>query len=327
MRFANPEYLLLLLTLPLLAVYYWRWEARRRGALAYSSIRLVAPVRRSAALRWRALLPVLRLAALALLVIGLARPQFGWSERYINTQGLDIVLALDVSESMRADDFRPNRLEAAKAVIKDFIAGREADRISVVIFGSAPMTLCPPTLDYGAVTQFVDSVDFGIIDGNSTAIGMGLASSLKNLRQSDAPGKVVILLTDGENNAGTITPATAADMAKALGVRVYAVGVGSDSPWLVVRTPLGLRRVPNQAPLDAETLKKIAETTGGRFYLADDENKLREIYDQIGQLEKSRAEIVEYHNYEERMQLAVVPAIVLLLLELVLAGTRFVKLP
>lgn len=327
MRFANPEYLLLVLTLPLLAWFFARWEARRRSAIAFSSARLAQTEGRSGALRWRAVLPVLRIAALALLIVGLARPQFGWAERFINTEGLDIVLALDVSLSMENDDFQPNRLEAAKAVIKEFIAGREADRISVVIFGSSPMTLCPPTLDYDAIKQFVDSVDFGIIDGRSTAIGMGLASSLKNLRESESPGKVVILLTDGESNAGTISPQTAAEMARALGVRVYTVGVGSPEPYIVVRTPLGLRRAMNRSPVDADTLKQIAEATGGQFFLADNEDKLRAIYAEIDQMEKTEAEIVEFNNYEERMQWAVAPALLLLLLELLLANTRFLKLP
>lgn len=327
MRFANPEYLLLLLTLPALAWFFMRWEKRRRSAIAFSSAPLAAMAGRSAALRWRALLPVLRITALALLIAGMARPQFGWSERFINTEGLDIVLALDVSESMRNEDFPPNRLEVAKAVLKEFVAGRETDRISVVIFGTSPMTLCPPTLDYSAIAQFVDSVDFRIIDGQSTAIGMGLASSLKNLSDSESPGKVVILLTDGESNAGTISPSTAAEMAKALKVRVYTVGVGSADPYIQVRTPLGIRRAPNRAPVDAETLKQIADATGGQFFLANNAEKLRDIYAEIDQMEKTDAEIVEFNNYEERMQFAVLPALALLLLELLLANTRFLKLP
>jgi Ca-activated chloride channel family protein len=263
--------------------------------------------------------------ALALLVVALARPQFGRVERQSFAEGIDIMLLLDVSGSMRSQDFSPNRLEAAKEVLKEFVAGRRGDRIGLVVFGATAATLVPLTLDYVVVQKFIDRVQFGIVDERATAIGMGIATALKKLEASKAKSKVVVLLTDGENNAGQIDPLAAADAAKALKVRIYTIGVGTD----INEAQLGIMGAMfgPEAGLDEKTLKAIAEKTGGLYFHATSNEKLREIYHEIDKLEKTRVQSRQFDRFDELAPIFILAALILLALELLVGATRGVKVP
>jgi len=328
-RFASPEYLLLLLVIPILGFFIFRRKMKKESAFRFSDIKNLKKVNTTLRTQLRSIFPLLRLFILTLLVIAMARPQSGWTERNVKTEGIDIMLTLDVSYSMKAMDFDPNRLEAAKKVIGEFVDGREADRIGCTLFASSAFTLCPLTLDYGVIKGFLDNVDFGIVDGNSTAIGLGLATCVNKLKDSSAKSKVVILLTDGENNVWDIAPLTAAEAAKALGIRVYTIGVGTIGRAFVPvdRGVFGIVKMPMEVRIDEKTLREIADLTGGKYYRATDNQKLKAIYKEIDNLEKTKIEYVEHQNYNELMSLAAWPALLLLFAEIVLAGTYFLKLP
>lgn len=329
MRFANPQFLYLLAIIPLLIFYYKRKSMSRGSALKFSNIKNIKIANKSKIIKYRAILPILRLLGLTLLILAFARPQFGWIDKNIQTEGIDILLALDVSYSMQAQDFDPNRLEKSKQVVSEFITGREYDRIGVVAFAATSFTLCPLTPDYGVVDEFIKSIDFGIVDGNSTAIGMGLTTAIDRLKNSKAKSKIIILLTDGENNAGKIAPATAADVAKALKIKVYTIGVGKDG---VVDMPYdhpmyGRIMTKVETHIDEASLKEIADKTGGKYFRATDGDKLSNIYKEIDKMEKTKIEVKEHINYAEMMQWFAFPALLLLLLEILLVNTRFLKLP
>lgn len=320
-RLGFPIALALLLLLPFL-LWFLRFRERRNQTVINLPVTdMVAGIARGNPRRWRFLLDGLRVLALALLIVGIARPQHGRVERETFSEGIDIALVLDVSLSMRAGDFHPNRLEAAKDVIKQFVMDRKGDRLSLVIFGSDAATLVPLTLDSGVVYSFVDRIRFNLVSGETTAIGMGLATALDRLRDSTAKSRVVILLTDGENNAGKIDPLKAAEAAKALGVKVYTIGVGTNMQG---QQFFGFSP---DAGLDENTLTQMAELTGGAYFRADNEEKLGDIYDKIDQLEKSKIEATQYDNFNELVNWLVLPALFLLLLELGLRSTRFVLLP
>ena len=327
-RFASPWYLLLLI-LPVLVLVLSRKKKAARASFRFSDIKNLKKIKPSLRIRLRGSLSLIRFIVLCLLIIAMARPQSGWTERNVKTEGIDIMLALDVSYSMKAMDFDPNRLEAAKKVISEFVGGREADRVGCILFASSAFTLCPLTLDYGVIKGFIGNADFGIIDSNSTAIGLGLASCVNKLKDSKAKSKVVILLTDGENKVWDIAPLTAAEAAKALGVRVYTIGVGTHGRALMPMNQgvFGIVKVPMEVKIDEKTLKEIARLSGGKYYRATNNQKLEEIYKEIDQLEKTKIEFLEHQNYDELMAMAVWPALILLLLELVLAGTYFLKIP
>ncbi len=320
-RLAYPLALLLLILLPFLLWWLRYRERRKQVTISLPVAHLAAAAVKGNPGRWRLLLDVLRVAALALLIVAMARPQYGKIERETFSEGIDIALVLDVSLSMRAGDFHPNRLEAAKDVLKQFVLDRRGDRQSLVIFGSEAATLVPLTLDSGVVYAFVDRIRFNLVNGETTAIGMGLATALDRLRESKAKSRIAILLTDGENNAGKIDPLKAAEAARALGIKVYTIGVGSNSSQI---GPFGMRL---DAGLDETTLKQIAELTGGVYFRATDEEKLSEIYEQIDKLEKSKIEATQFDNFNDLVHWFAVPALLLLLLEAALRSTRFVLVP
>lgn len=320
-RFGLPWALLLLLLLP----FFWWWlrkrERGRQVAIALPVTYLAASLPAGNPARWRFWLDGLRVLALGLMIVAMARPQYGRIERATFSEGIDIAMVLDVSLSMRAGDFHPNRLEAAKDVMKQFVLERRGDRLCLVIFGGEAATLVPLTLDSDVVYSFVERVRFNLVSGDTTAIGMGLATALDRLRGSDAKSKVAILLTDGENNAGRIDPLKSAEAARALGVRVYTIGVGSNTPQI---GPFGMRV---DAGLDEATLTQMAEMTGGRYFRAVDEQKLDEIYQQIDKLEKSEIESTQFDSFNELVHWLVLPALALLLFEVGLRSTRFVLVP
>lgn len=263
------------------------------------------------------------------MIFALARPQSSHSRQQIASEGIDILLILDISGSMRAEDFKPdNRLHAAKAVIHDFLDDRKNDRIGLVVFAGESFTQCPLTLDYRVLGNLLLNVEIGMLE-DGTAIGDALANATNRLRHSTAKSKIAILLTDGENNAGAIDPLTAAQAAKALDIKVYTIGMGKEGgAFIPYHDPIfGLQYSPNRTYVDEETLKQIAEITDGRYFRATDNQKLAEIYQEINQLETTKIEVTEYTRYKELAAYPLIFATFLLMLEIVLLNTRLRKIP
>ena len=329
-RFADPAYLILLLIVPGMVWWYWRGRSRASAKIIYSDIRLLKNVKPSLKQRLRPALFVLRLLAVTLIILALARPQSSHKEEEITTEGIDIVLTMDVSTSMLAEDFRPkNRIEAAKMVAKEFIEGRKNDRIGLVVFAGESFTQCPLTLDYGVLYHILDNMKVADREWDGTAIGMGLATAINRLKDSKAKSKVIILLTDGRNNRGQIDPITAARMAKAMGIRVYTIGTGTHGTAMYpVDDPIwGRRYVPMRVDIDEDLLKQVASITGGKYFRATDTEKLRQIYKEIGEMEKTKIEVKEYTRYEEFFVYFLSFGVLLLVIELVLGNTYFKTIP
>ncbi len=332
LRFADPAFLALLAVLPWLALRRRRsGSGGRPAALRYADTRLVAGGGRSWRARLRPLLGGARWLALALTVVALARPQASEARQTVEGEGVDIALALDISGSMASLDFEPqNRLEASKQVIRDFIAARPHDRIGLVIFAQAAFNQSPATADHAVLRRQLDQVklapDLGLEDG--TAIGLGVANAANLLKESRAKSKVIILLTDGVNNAGEVDPLTAAEAAKALGIRVYTIGAGRPGQVPVpVPGIFGQRMAYQESVIDEATLEKIAEATGGAFFRAHDTAGLAQVYADISRLEPSRYEIRVFERHRELAGWLLGPAIALVALELVLRHTWLRRLP
>jgi len=330
-HFLQPEWLWLLALLPL--VLLWRGRKGRVAAVEYSNIgvaQTVARSTRSRAGRWVWLLPVL---ASAFLVIGMARPQLAHGRTQVTASGIDIMLGLDVSGSMQALDFklggqRANRIDVVKSVVSQFIDERPDDRIGIVSFAGAPYLISPLTLDHDWLQQNLDRVSVGGAD-DGTAIGSAIAATVNRLRASPAKSKIVILLTDGMNNSGKLSPMAAAEAAKALGVKIYtiAVGVRGEAP-IPVKDELGdTHLVMAKVDVDEKTLQAVSALTGGTFYRATDTNSLKNIYDQINRLEKTTQVAQHFEHYQELYSWALFPAIALLGLGFGLENTRFRRLP
>jgi Ca-activated chloride channel family protein len=320
-----------LLALVLPAALVWLRYRRRavEPSLSFSRLGALRLVKRSPRVRLVTLLWGLRVLAIALGVVAMARPQWGQRFEEVLTEGIDIMMVLDVSGSMRAEDFRPkNRLEVAKEVFRRFIERRPHDRIGMTVFAGGALTRCPLTLDHGVLDRLVDEVDFDSIDEDGTAVGMALATALNRMRRSQAATRVVVLLTDGINNRGPVDPLTAAELARALGVRVYAVGVGTAGPVpFPERSEFGLQYVMREVPLDELSLAAIADHTGGFYFRATDAASLSEAFKRIDALEKSEIEVREFHLNEERFQPLAVAAMLLVGLELLLRAGVLRRLP
>lgn len=326
-RFANPEFLWLLALLPVLAIAYWRRRRRMVAEVQFSSLQPFLKAPRSLRERLRYVPPAVRLFALGALIIALAGPQSVSSRENITTEGIDIVLVLDISGSMLAEDFSPNRLDAAKQVATEFIEGRTNDRIGLVIFSGESFTQCPLTTDYRVLKNLLREVKNGmIVDG--TAIGLALANGVNRLKESKAKSKVMILLTDGVNNKGEIDPLTAGKIAVTYNVRVYTVGVGAhgQAPY-PFKTPFGIRRGMVPVDLDEKTLTAIAEMTGGKYYRATDNRKLKAIYKEIDQLERTKIEVTAYKRYTDLFPNWLYAGLFLLVVEVGMASTILRKIP
>lgn len=330
MRLHDAWLLALVLVVPLL----FRWRARQQlPTLRYpllGALRAVGTGRRA---RWRWVLPFLRAAALVLIVVALARPQVGTGASKVQGEGIDIMLAVDVSGSMLAEDFmidgrRVNRLDAVRSVVAKFLERRAGDRVGLVLFAARPYTQCPLTLDHGWVRQNLERASIGMIE-DGTAIGSALATAVARLEPSDAKSKIVILLTDGENNAGKVTPLTAAEAAKTLGYRVYTIGAGTRGTAPFPAVDFFGNRVYREVAVDIDerTLTQVAETTGGRYFRATDTSALEQIYAEIEALEKSAHEGLQYRDYVELYPWLALPALLLLLAEAALAETWLRVLP
>lgn len=327
MRFVHPEFFILLLLVPLLGIWEW-YRARKQRGLHFSDTRLTEHLPMTLWARMRPLPRLLRLGTLALGIVALTQPQDLNTTREQFAEGVDIVLVLDTSTSMKAQDFRPNRFEAARRVASEFIDNRLSDRIGLIVFAAQAFTQTPLTLDYDFLQEMLTQVEVGAID-DGTAIGTALVTAVNRLKDSEAKSKVVILLTDGQNNRGEIDPGTAADVAGSMGVRVYTIGVGArgTAPY-ATNDPFSGRRI-TQVPvqIDEETLRNVAAKTGGQYFRATNTEALRTIYDEIGQLEKTKIEERIYTNYAELYPLFLWPAFMLLLLEILLSSTRLRTMP
>jgi Ca-activated chloride channel homolog len=325
-RFAYPHLLVLLALVPIVGWYALR---RRERSVAYSSLDLLLGAGLEASAWKRHGKLTLRLLVLALVIFGLARPQTGRSKHTEYAEGIDIMLVLDTSGSMQAQDFEPkNRLYVAKEVVKEFIGKRRQDRIGLVVFAADAITQCPLTLDYALLAKLVDAVDFGMLD-DGTAIGVALATACNRLRDSEAKSRIVILLTDGQNNSGMVDPITAARVATTLGIKVYTIGVGTRgrAPMPIDDPVFGRRLVSVDVDIDETTLRKIAELTAGRYFRATDREELIEIYDTIDKLERSKVESETYVEYTDHFPWFIIPALGLLILELGLEQTLLREVP
>ena len=328
MNFASPYYLWLFALVPLLVGYYI-WRQRQGGAsIRISTVDSVLEAPKTLRYWLRHVPFALRIGALALLIVALARPQGIEENAHTNTEGIDIVLAIDVSGSMLARDFKPDRITAAKEVASDFIADRTGDRLGLVVFAGEAFTQSPLTPDQGTLQTLLGRVRSGLIE-DGTAIGNGLATAINRLRESDAKSKVVILLTDGVNNRGEIAPLTAAEIARAQGIRVYTIGVGTQgtAPYPAVDMFGNRTFVQQKVEIDEKTLRTMAEQTGGRYFRATDKAKLRAIYDEINQLEKSKIEVFSHITRHEYYLAWVLAALGLLGLEFLLRHLVLNRIP
>jgi Ca-activated chloride channel family protein len=310
MMFKNPHFLWGLFILPFL--FYFLYRGERKGTI-HTSFFSFFPQKTTLRTRALFLSKFLLVLALGFFLVAFARPQKGYIEDKLITEGINIVLALDISSSMRAEDFTPNRLGAAKNVAKEFISGRKTDRIGLVVFSRKAITQSPLTVDYGILHNFIDGIEIGMIQ-DGTAIGNAIAESVKRLESGTERSKVLILLTDGINNAGEIDPITAAQAAAALNVKVYTIGVGSTStaPYPVDDPTFGKRYVSIPVQIDEGVLMEIARITGGRYFRATDTGKLEQIYREIDGLEKSKIEIKQYKQVKERYFLPLFTGLMLL---------------
>lgn len=330
MVFSSPNMLWLLLLLVLAVAYYILYIYRRGTAsIKISTTQTLRGAPRTFRYYLRHLPALLRVGAIALLIVALARPQSSEEGSEITSEGIDIIMAMDISSSMLARDFEPDRITAAKQVASSFVADRYGDRIGIVVFAGESYTQSPLTTDQATIQTLLGRVRSGVID-DGTAIGDGLATAINRLRESEAKSKVVILLTDGVNNRGSIAPLLAAEIAKEQGIKVYTIGVGKNGNAPYPRVDMYgnvVDYVQVKVEIDEQTLREISRTTGGEYFRATDENSLQSIYDQINQLERSKVEIYEYTTYNEEYLIWVVAAFVLLMAEFVTRTLIIRRLP
>ncbi|MDR2469474.1 MAG: VWA domain-containing protein [Tannerella sp.] len=327
MIFADPGYLYLLLGLvPLLGWYVWKMR-RHQASIRVSSSHMFPVGKGTLKVYLRHVPYMLRLITVGALIIVLARPQSTNNWQNSTTEGIDIIMSLDISGSMLAEDLKPNRLEAAKNVAAAFINGRPTDNIGLVVFASESFTQCPLTTDHAVLLNLFKDIQCGMIE-DGTAIGLGLANAVSRIKDSQAKSKVIILLTDGSNNRGEIAPVTAAEIAQTFGIRVYAIGVGTkgEAPY-PFRTAFGVQYHNVPVDIDEPTLKQIAATTGGQYFRATDNASLKAIYAEIDRMEKTKISVQEFSKKQEEYRNIALLAFALLLLEILLRYTLFKKIP
>jgi Ca-activated chloride channel homolog len=325
-KFAEPLFLYLLVLIPAMVAFYIIKQQRVSASLRMPGLQAFTGSGITFRHYLRHILFALRTVAVALLIIALARPQKSDKFQDVSTEGIDIVLTQDISGSMLARDFKPDRLEAAKNIATEFISGRPYDRIGLVVFSGESFTQCPLTTDHAVLINLLREIQSGMIE-DGTAIGMGLATAVNRIKDSQAKSKVIILLTDGVNNKGEVAPATAAGIAKTFGIRVYTIGVGSQgvAPY-PVQTPYGLQYQDMPVEIDEGILKEIAQTTGGKYFRATDNDKLLQVYNEIDKLEKSKIDVRQFTRKEEKYLLPALAAFCLLLFEIIARITVFKNL-
>jgi len=328
LTFQHPWLLLGLLLLPLIAWIEWRNHKKRHTGMQFSDIRLIKNQGASIWTKLTSVPKILRYLALALCIIALARPQDKNTVQEQFAEGVDILLVLDTSTSMKAQDFKPNRFIAAKDVAREFIESRVSDRVGLIVFAAQAFTQVPLTLDYQFLQRLMEEVNVGIIE-DGTAIGSAIATAVNRLKDSAAKSKVVILLTDGQNNRGEIDPSTAADVAASMNVRVYTIGVGAKGTAPYTRNDPFLGRRTQQIPveIDEDMLRSVASKTGGQYFRATNKIALRSVYEEIGELEKTKVEERVYTDYAELYHLLLFPALAFILLEVMLMSTKLRRFP
>jgi Ca-activated chloride channel homolog len=326
--FAHPGLLYLLFIVIPLVVYYILKQRNFRANIRISTIEPLISKTRSYKEILRHVLFAFRIIVIMLIIIALARPQKVNTQKNINTMGIDIMLALDISGTMLARDFKPDRMGAAKNLAIEFINGRPDDRIGVVVFSGESFTQCPLTTDHAALVNLISQIQSGMVE-DGTAIGVGLATAVKRLKDSDAASKVIILLTDGQNNMGSIDPEFAAELAKKFNIRVYTIGIGTNgmAPMPAMDFNGNLVFVKMPVDIDETTLKDIAGKTGGQYFRATGNTKLRQVYTEIDKLEKSKISVKQYYRRDEAFMSFVWIAIVLILLDLILSHTLLRSIP
>ncbi len=321
MTFKNPEYLYLLLLLIPMVVWYWYKLKQSAASLQFSSIKVLKSSPKTLRLRLIHLPFILRILMFIFLIIAIARPQSSNHWRKTNREGIDIMMALDISGTMKIEDLTPNRLEAAKSVAIEFIQARPNDNIGLVVFSGESFTQCPLTTDHTILINLFRRIKYGLLE-DGTAIGLGLANAINRIKESKTKSKVIILLTDGSNNQGSISPITAAEIAQTLGIRVYAIGVGSHGMVKIpIQTPFGVRYQKVKSEFDEKTLEKIAKITGGQYFRATNTAQLRVVYQEIDRMEKSKISVKEYSKKNELYFIFALIAFILLLLEIILKNS------
>ena len=325
--FAYPWVLYFLAIIPLMIAWYLFRGMKVQSSVKYSSLNIFKDVPSTIREKLRHIPFAVRLIAIGLLIVALARPQSFTSGENVTSEGIDIAMVLDISGSMLAEDFKPNRLEAAKNVIDNFVEGRTTDRIGLVVFSREAFTQCPLTIDYNVLRNLLLDIRSGMIQ-DGTAIGNAIANGVNRLKESDAKSKIIILLTDGVNNAGEVDPISAAEIAKAFGIRIYTIGVGTrgEAPY-PVQTPFGTLYQMVPVEIDEAMLTKIANITGGEYFRATNNRALEEIYNKIDKLEKTKIEITSYKNASEKYYGWLWGGLILLIVELGLSRTILRKLP
>jgi Ca-activated chloride channel family protein len=326
-KFAQPYFFWLFLLIPAMIAFYFFYLRRNQTHLRFPTFTGFEGIKPTLKQRSRILPFILKLLAFSAAIVALARPQSSMSGQNIKTEGIDIIMALDISSSMLAEDLKPNRIEAAKRVAEEFIDSRPNDRIGLVVFGGESFTQCPLTTDHSVLKNLFTGIQSGML-ADGTAIGEGLGTAVNRIRNSKAKSKVIILLTDGVNNIGAIAPEMAGELAKTFGIRVYTIGVGTRgvAPY-PVPTPFGIQYQNLEVQIDEAVLQKIASETDGKYFRATNTGKLKEIYSSIDKLEKTRIDVTEFHNYTEEFYPWAIAALALLLIDIVLRYTIFKTIP
>lgn len=330
MRFYYPYFLLLVPILIVIIYYIRKHGLKKEAVILFSDIKIFGGAGNSQKPAGKKILDNLKFIAIFLTIIALARPQGGEKSAELTKKGIDIILCIDTSTSMRAEDFKPqNRLDAAKEVVKKFIKGRKNDRIGVVVFSAVAFTQCPLTTDYGSILEFIDKIEIGITQTDGTAIGTALLTAVNRLKESTSKSKIIILLTDGRNNMGEVDPVTASKAASAFGIKIYTIGAAAigASPYPVDDPIFGRRYVWLKEDLDEPALLQIANETSGLYFRAKNKSALEEIYKKIDTMEKTEFKVEEYTDFNELYRWFLVPAVLLLLFEIVLRNLVFRTVP
>ncbi len=329
--FKNPEFLYLLFLLPFLLLYYHYIGSKKLGSIKYSNLNFLKQIPSSTWLFLRHLPMYLRVISLGLLIVALARPQEGKKNTVIKSEGIGIALLIDISGSMKGEDLSPNRLMAAKKVVSEFVKKRNNDLLSLIVYGSEAFMQCPLTLDHSVMADFLEKVDFIPELSQRTAIGMAMATGVNALKKGKVKSKVIILLTDGENNAGEVDPITAAELAKTYDIKIYTIGIGKPGQSTVpitVEHPFFGKQVQFMANnMNEAMLREIAEITEGRYFNAEDNQALADIYEKINSLEKTKIESNQYLEYDEKFLTFMMAAFFIFCLEIGLRLTRFNSIP
>ena len=325
--FAQPDFFWLFGLIPLMILFYFFYIRKKTSQITYSGFAVFTGIKQSLRQQLQLLPLILKMLAFTLAVVALARPQSTSSGQNVTTEGIDIIMALDISSSMLAEDLKPNRIEAAKKVAEDFIESRPNDRIGLVVFGGESFTQCPLTTDHSVLKNLFLGIQSGLL-ADGTAIGEGLATAVNRIRKSKAKSKVIILLTDGVNNIGAISPETAGEIAKTFGIRVYTIGVGTRgmAPY-PFKTPFGIQYQNMEVQIDEKVLQQIASETDGKYFRATNSAKLKEIYDSIDKLEKTKIDVTEFRKHTEEFYPWVIVALLLLFADIILRFTVFKSIP